>query len=72
MPVETIEAKFAIKPMAERKFDFFVSHCQTSGQDQCGKLDVLLTMRGAKNWYDMQVQDLTAAGMERGERDMGA
>ena len=41
-PVETIEPRFDVKPMAQRKFDFFVSHCQTSGQDQCGKLDALL------------------------------
>ena len=57
------------KPMADRKFDYFVSHCQASGQDQCGKLHALLTMRGAEDWYDMQVQDLTAGGMEEGVAD---
>jgi hypothetical protein len=54
--------------MAERKFDFFINHCQKSGQDQCGKLALLLKAAGATVWYDMQAQDLTAQGMEEGVR----
>ena len=52
--------------MSARKFDFFINHCQASGQDQCGKLCMLLQQAGASVWYDMQAQDLTAQGMEEG------
>ncbi len=52
--------------MEARRFDFFITHCQRSGQDQAGKLNLLLTMQGAQVWYDMQAQDLTATGMEQG------
>ena len=31
-----------------------------------GKLEGLLAKHGAIDWYDMQVQDLTAGGMEQG------
>jgi hypothetical protein len=60
--------RFTMVPMAERKFDFFINHCQKSGQDQCGKLALLLKAVGATVWYDMQAQDLTAQGMEQGVR----
>ena len=66
MPVEVVQIQFAVKPMAQRRHDFFLSHCQASGQDQTGKLDMLLKSCGADNWYDMQVQDLSARGMEEG------
>lgn len=55
--------------MSARKFDFFINHCQASGQDQCGKLCMLLQQAGASVWYDMQAQDLTAKGMEEGVSD---
>ena len=31
-----------------------------------GKLEGLLAKHGAIDWYDIQVQDLTAGGMEQG------
>jgi hypothetical protein len=55
-----------VKAPAERDYDFFINHCQASGQDQCGKLDLLLKARGCKVWYDMAATDLTAQGMEEG------
>eukprot|EP01047_Picozoa_sp_COSAG01_P041632 COSAG01_NODE_3585_length_5907_cov_21.750689_3_plen_496_part_00 len=55
-----------VKAPAEREYDFFINHCQASGQDQCGKLDLLLKARGCKVWYDMAATDLTAQGMEEG------
>ena len=58
--------KFEVKAMSDRKFDIFINHCQASGQDQCGKLHLLLEAAGASVWYDMQAQDLTAEGMEEG------
>ena len=56
-------AQFPVKPMAERPFDFFINHAQGSGQDQYGKLAMLLQAAGATVWYDMQASDLTASGM---------
>lgn len=56
----------SIVPMAERKYDFFINHAQTSGQDQCGKLALLLKGRGLSVWYDMEADDLTEQGMELG------
>eukprot|EP01045_Picozoa_sp_COSAG04_P008324 COSAG04_NODE_458_length_14025_cov_349.233735_2_plen_799_part_00 len=53
-------------PMAERKFDFFINHCQKSGQDQCGKLADRLKAAGCRVWYDMNAEDLTEHGMEVG------
>ena len=53
-------------PMAERKYDFFINHCQQSGQDQCRTLATELKRRGCRVWYDMQADDLTAHGMEVG------
>jgi hypothetical protein len=64
----SVTARFAVVPKGERQFDFFINHCQKSGQDQCGKLALLLKAAGARVWYDMQVQDLTAQGMEEGVR----
>jgi hypothetical protein len=61
-------ARFAVVPKGERQFDFFINHCQKSGQDQCGKLVLLLQAAGCSVWYDMQAQDLTAQGMEEGVR----
>eukprot|EP01047_Picozoa_sp_COSAG01_P043258 COSAG01_NODE_3831_length_5651_cov_4.363112_2_plen_1509_part_00 len=60
------QATFTHVPMVQRKYDFFINHCQTSGQDQCNTLSLLLKQKGAKVWYDMQAQDLTATGMEEG------
>jgi hypothetical protein len=57
---------FPIVPLEERKFDFFINHCQASGQDQCKALCLELQKAGAEVWYDMQAQDLTARGMEEG------
>jgi hypothetical protein len=37
-------------PMVQRKYDFFINHCQTSGQDQCNTLSLLLKQKGAKVW----------------------
>jgi hypothetical protein len=54
--------------MAERQYDYFINHCQTSGQNQCHALCLLLQQAGATVWYDMQAQDLTAQGMEEGVR----
>ena len=53
-------------PPAERKFDFFINHCQKSGQDQCGKLADRLKAAGCCVWYDMNAEDLTEHGMEVG------
>ena len=53
-------------PLHERQYDFFINHCQSSGQDQCGKLALLLERAGAKVWYDMEAANLTAQGMEEG------
>jgi hypothetical protein len=61
-PAKPVKAKAP----AEREYDFFINHCQASGQDQCGKLDLLLKARGCKVWYDMAAKDLTAQGMEEG------
>ena len=66
MPVQEVVCKFAVKPMAARRHRFFLSHCQTSGQDQTSTLNALLRACGADTWYDMQAQDLTATGMEEG------
>ena len=66
MPFEALVPKFAVKPMAERAHEIFLSHCQTSGQDQTSTLNALLRACGADTWYDMQAQDLTATGMEEG------
>jgi hypothetical protein len=64
--VEPESRAFAVKDMSLRKYDFLINHCQSSGQDQCGKLALLLQQAGASVWYDMQAQDLTAQGMEEG------
>ena len=53
-------------PKDHRRLDIFISHAQRSGQDQAGKLNLLLCAKGAEVWYDMQAQDLTATGMEEG------
>eukprot|EP01047_Picozoa_sp_COSAG01_P002218 COSAG01_NODE_58_length_30193_cov_12.302020_1_plen_1409_part_00 len=58
--------KIVAQPVQQRDYDFFINHCQASGQDQCGKLALLLRARGAKVWYDMSAEDLTEQGMEQG------
>eukprot|EP01049_Picozoa_sp_SAG25_P012796 SAG25_NODE_1816_length_2296_cov_1.573054_1_plen_524_part_10 len=65
-PTGPLTRTFAVKDMALRKYDFFINHCQASGQDQCRSLCMLLQQAGASVWYDMQAQDLTAQGMEEG------
>jgi hypothetical protein len=62
----SMASRFQIMPMEDRKFDFFINHCQKSGQDQCKTLCLELQKVGASVWYDMQAQDLTAQGMEKG------
>ena len=66
MPVEEIVPNFEVLPMDQRKYDFFITHAQATGQDQCGKLEAQMCARSAVVWYDMQAQDLTATGMELG------
>jgi len=68
-PSAPLAKTFAVKPMAERKYDVFINHCQASGQDQAKTLSLLLQIAGLKVWYDMQAQDLTAHGMEEGVAD---
>eukprot|EP01047_Picozoa_sp_COSAG01_P071126 COSAG01_NODE_10960_length_2039_cov_2.393299_1_plen_558_part_10 len=58
--------KIVAKPLAQREYDFFINHCQSSGQDQCGKLALLMRARGWRVWYDMLAEDLTEQGMEEG------
>eukprot|EP01047_Picozoa_sp_COSAG01_P039981 COSAG01_NODE_3334_length_6237_cov_11.105246_1_plen_1421_part_00 len=58
--------KIVAKPLAQREYDFFINHCQSSGQDQCGKLALLMRARGWRVWYDMSAEDLTEQGMEQG------
>ena len=60
---------FPIKSMAERQYDVFINHAQHSGQDQAGKLKLLLEKAGLIVWYDMSAEDLTAKGMEGGVHD---
>ena len=55
-------------PLSQRQFDFFINHCQKSGQDQCSKIADRLKDLGASVWYDMQAENLTARGMEEGVR----
>ena len=50
--------------MNERNYDFFIKHCQASGQDQCAQLCMLLQQAGASVWHDMSAPDLTDHGME--------
>ena len=57
---------FAEIPLRERKYDFFINHCQHTGQDQCANLCAILQAAGCKVWLDMQAQDITAQGMEEG------
>eukprot|EP01043_Picozoa_sp_COSAG02_P043890 COSAG02_NODE_3862_length_6130_cov_2.580501_5_plen_603_part_00 len=57
-------ASFSVRPKVERKFDYFINHCHSSGQDQCTNLQKLLTADGASVCYDMQAQDLTMQAME--------
>eukprot|EP01045_Picozoa_sp_COSAG04_P018856 COSAG04_NODE_1779_length_5595_cov_1.888464_4_plen_1114_part_00 len=65
-PAGPAPPRFPVLSMTERTNDYFINHCQKSGQDQCANLHKLLTATGAKVWYDMQEQDLTAQGMEEG------
>ena len=58
--------KFAITSMSTRKTDFFISHKQASGADQCAKLKMLLEHGGFTVWLDMSADDLTKDGMEEG------
>eukprot|EP01047_Picozoa_sp_COSAG01_P034079 COSAG01_NODE_2540_length_7478_cov_13.257759_5_plen_654_part_00 len=53
-------------PMEQRQYDFFINHCQESGQDQCGKLALLMRERGWEVWLDMSATNLTEQGMEEG------
>jgi hypothetical protein len=66
LPAEVLPRLFDVLPMKQREHDVFITHAQASGQDQCGKLHLLLNATGSSVWYDMQAPDLTAEGMERG------
>lgn len=57
--------RFEITPPAGRVYDFYLIHCQESGQDQCSHLATLLKNAGASVWYDMEASDLTVSGMEQ-------
>lgn len=57
---------FPAVPMEDREYDFFINHCQKSGQDQCNALHMMLKQRGWRVWYDMASDDLTEEGMEEG------
>eukprot|EP01045_Picozoa_sp_COSAG04_P027892 COSAG04_NODE_4189_length_2244_cov_22.203730_1_plen_434_part_00 len=63
------EPNYGVLPMKEREYDFYLIHSQASGQDQTGKLAMLLEQAGARVWYDMQASDLTEEGMEQGLRN---
>ncbi len=58
--------KYELKEQADREFDVFISHAQSTGQDQCMMLNRLLTEVGLKVWYDMDADDLTLQAMEEG------
>jgi hypothetical protein len=66
VPNSRTAPRFPRIPMDQRKYDFFINHCQASGQDQCNTLCLKLQKAGNEVWYDMQSQDLTAQGMEEG------
>lgn len=51
------------------EYDFFVNHCQESGQDQARSLAQSLRQKGFKVWLDMEVSDITRVGMEACVRD---
>jgi hypothetical protein len=63
-PIKVMTRRFEVLAMRNRLYDFFLNHCQASGQDQCRTLALVLQAAGASVWYDMQAQDLTARGME--------
>eukprot|EP01048_Picozoa_sp_COSAG05_P002464 COSAG05_NODE_101_length_19100_cov_24.260144_17_plen_813_part_00 len=55
---------------AERKFDFFINHCQATGQDQASNLAKLLEAEGCSVWYDMMAAtELNSMAMERAVAD---
>eukprot|EP01050_Picozoa_sp_SAG11_P017385 SAG11_NODE_2503_length_3278_cov_1.735451_3_plen_454_part_00 len=64
--VELLARCFEVLPMKQRKYDIFITHAQSTGQDQCKTLCLLLLQQGYSVWYDMQAKDLTARGMEEG------
>ena len=57
------------KPFKQRKYDFFICHCQRTGQDQAKALAMLLKDAGQSVWFDMMVDEITEQGMERGVAD---
>ena len=65
-PVEELTRLFEVSRMAGRSKDVFITHAQSTGQDQCKWLYEKLTQAGYKVWYDMYATDLTAEGMEKG------
>eukprot|EP01043_Picozoa_sp_COSAG02_P048046 COSAG02_NODE_4674_length_5106_cov_9.921310_5_plen_323_part_01 len=50
--------------MELRKYDFFINHCQASGQDQCKVLATQLRSQGVQVWLDMEAEDITEQGMQ--------
>eukprot|EP01043_Picozoa_sp_COSAG02_P019417 COSAG02_NODE_933_length_15812_cov_68.551709_13_plen_765_part_00 len=61
-----LEPKFEKVLMSKRKFDFFLNHCQKTGQDQIIQLRMRLEAKGFTVWHDMSADDVTAMGMEEG------
>jgi hypothetical protein len=56
-------------PLNEGKFHFFLSHCQSTGGDQCHTLYLELRARGFLVWYDQAMQQITEQGMTAGIKD---
>jgi hypothetical protein len=50
----------------EEAFDFFLSHHQALGGDQCQILYLVLQEQSYRVWYDMHATDLTKEGMRQG------
>eukprot|EP01043_Picozoa_sp_COSAG02_P016591 COSAG02_NODE_734_length_17948_cov_816.410163_1_plen_759_part_00 len=72
VPEPGLESKMGLEPkfekvlMSKRKFDFFLNHCQKTGQDQIIQLRMRLEAKGFTVWHDMSADDVTAMGMEEG------
>jgi hypothetical protein len=51
---------------ADKKYHFFISHSQATGGDQANLITSQLEKRGLKIWYDNNMDEITAEGMEKG------
>ena len=67
VPVDSEDGSIPL--LAGKQYHFFISHCQATGQDQAHLLCTNLKARGAKVWYDMEMDEITTQGMEDGVRD---